>query len=366
MTQSVHASPFSSLEARLGARFIDVAGWSLPSGFGDLREEHRAARSSVAVIDRSACGRIKVTGKDRLDFLHRLCTQDLKTLVAPGRGAPAVFTNNKGRIVDLVSVFDLGDSLLLLTSPGARTGLTEWIRKYIVMDQVALTDITGEGGAFRVTGPLAPQVIRALTDVPASAIEPHRALGIVIGGIEATVMGEEAGPRPTFQVIADAPAASELFHMAVSAARALHGGPAGEEARNIMRIEDGLPEGSAELTEDYNPWEARLDGAISLTKGCYLGQEVVARLNTYDKVSKRLVGFRMGEAQPPPAGSRILADGREAGTLTSAVRSLAAGETIGLGYIRIAHEEPGTEVEIVLPDQDGRIPARVTSLPVVP
>lgn len=217
-----------------------------------------------------------------------------------------------------------------------------------------------------MTGPLAPQVIRALTDVPASAIEPHRALGIVIGGIEATVMGEEAGPRPTFQVIADAPAASELFHMAVSAARALHGGPAGEEARNIMRIEDGLPEGSAELTEDYNPWEARLDAAISLTKGCYLGQEVVARLNTYDKVSKRLVGFRMGEAQPPPAGSRILADGREAGTLTSAVRSLAAGETIGLGYIRIAHEEPGTEVEIVLPDQDGRIPARVTSLPVVP
>lgn len=363
----MHESPFRKIEESLDARWTERAGWRIPALYKDIRAEHDAARRVAAVIDRSPAGRIKVTGADRLSLLHRLCTQDINRLVVPGRGAPAVFTSAKGRIVDLVGVYDRGDSALLLTGDGRAPRLVEWIRKYVLADDVALTDITAEGGAFRVTGPRAPEVLRSLGEVPDEALGPDRITGLSLSGVETTLIGEVAGPRPSFLLMADRPVVADLFDAAASVARMMGGGPAGEEARQVLRVEDGLPEAEADLTEEYNPWEARLDRAISLNKGCYIGQEVVARLDTYEKVSRRLVGLRMGkEAAVPPAGSRLLSGKTEVGGLTSSVRSLALDETIGLGYVRIAHSEPCAELQVAPPEGGGTIPAVVTALPVVP
>jgi folate-binding protein YgfZ len=309
-----------------------------------------------------------VTGKDGLDLLHRLCTQDLTSHVTPGRGTSAVFTNNKGRIVDHALIFERGDSLLLISSPGRGSILSDWVRRYVLTEQVALTDISAEGGAFRVTGPRAASVLGALGGLPDLGSEPHRIAGVMIRGMETTAIVESAGARPSILLMGERPGVLDLFDAAVAEAVKAGGGPAGEQARQVLRVEDGLPEAGAELTEDANPWEARLDSSISLTKGCYVGQEVIARLNTYDKVSRTLVGLKMGRAVPPARGSTIRLGGRDVGVLTSAAESLAAAETIGLGYIREAHAEPGTAVRILpaVPPGGEGVPATVVALPVVP
>jgi hypothetical protein len=363
VTEAPRPTPFRRQQEALGATFAPTAGWLLPSDYGDPVAEDRSRRAAAAVVDRSAVGRIKVSGKDRLDFLQRLSTQDLKARLGPGHGAPTVFTTNKGRIVDLVTIYDLGETLLLLTSPSAREALPAWIRRYVLRDQVSLTDVSAEGAAFRIAGPQAPDVLRAIGAGAAAGLDRHGIAGLDPAGVGTAVIVEAAGPWPSFLLVADLPGAVELFAAAVEASRAVGGGPVGELVRTMGRIEDGIPEGGSELTEEFNPWEARLDEAISLSKGCYVGQEVVARLNTYDKVSRRLVGLRIGNAEPPAPGSKITVEGHESGVLTSSVRSFSAGETIGLGYIRVAHEAPGTEVLVGIAEGES-VPARVTALPV--
>jgi folate-binding protein YgfZ len=367
-------NPLGAIESGLGAEFTDRHGFAIPAHYGDAKREHAIARTKAAVIDRAEVGRIKVTGRDRVDLLHRLSTQNLKDKVAPGRGAWTVFTTNKGRIVDHAGIFDRGDSLLLLTSAARRESLPAWIRKYVLTDQVTLTDITSEGGAFRVTGPLAADVMKSLGDFPLAAIEPGGIIGVPLHGLETTIIGERAGERPSYLLIAEAPSVAELFDAAAAVARTLGGGAAGEIARNVLRIEDGLPEADFELTEDYNPWEARLDDAISLTKGCYIGQEVVARLNTYDKVSKRLAGWKLAEGEAIEldpsalAGAAIRFEGHDAGLVTSAARSFVTGGIIGLAYLRMSCSEPGTKIEIAQGEAGGPgapLAAVATSLTVV-
>jgi folate-binding protein YgfZ len=312
-----------------------------PAGAG-LAAEYRAAREAAILADRSRLGRLAFTGKDAADLLHRLSTNGIKDL-RPGQGTATVFTTSKGRILDLVEIYRLEDRLLALTGPGRARSLLEWIDRYTFREEVRGEDWSATHGTLGIFGARAARVVAALCGEEAAARPRHHPGRVDIGGAPAILARTYPLAGEGFHLTAEAksmPAIGERIRAAGGVT------PAGEECLELLRIEAGLPAHGRELTEEHNPWEARLHDAVSLSKGCYVGQEVIARLDTYDKVSRCLVRLRVEGGEAPPPGSILEAGGERTGILTSAAAVPGEGWIAALGYVREADAAAGTALTV--------------------
>lgn len=321
-----------------------------------IQREYNALTKAVALLDRSDIGRLSITGDDALDLIDRLSTNALQGL-EPGHGARTVLTSNKGRIVDVLFVLREADSLLVLTGPDNQDKVSGWIDFYTIIEDVAIRDVTSETAMFSLAGPDAPATVRALLGAQVEPPEIHEAASAMIGGVRATIIRTDFIGMPAYDLVVGQTDGPRLR----DALQETGAEPAGPEAMEALRVEMGIPAFGKELDESYNPLEAGLLHLISFTKGCYIGQEVVARLNTYDKVKKHLVGLRWNGDSPPEAGAPLLREGKQAGVATSAARSPRFTGGIGLGYVRKALATPGTE--LVMETTDGPKPVHVTALP---
>jgi folate-binding protein YgfZ len=363
-------TPLYGVQTRLGARFGDVEGWELPLAYAGARAEHAAARRGTAFFDRSHQGRLRLTGRKRLDLLHRLSTQDLRAL-APGQGARAAMLTDKGRLIDDLRVYVLDDHVLLVTSPGRAAALQRHIESLRFRDDVTVEEVTEATAMLLLAGPGAARLLAGATGdaALASALSGmprhhHRALmaaGAAVTAARASGLHDEA-----FRLIVAAGNAVAVWD-ALAEAGPLHGAtPAGEEAHEALRIERGVPRAGREITEEHNPLEARLDDAISWTKGCYIGQEVVARLDSRHKVSRLLCGLLLPEGTAGAArpGDTLEAPGRpgvSAGRVTSVAAPQVSGRALALAYVRQNLSSPGTVLTLAA---DGRgVPATVCDLP---
>jgi len=179
----------------------------------------------------------------------------------------------------------------------------------------------------------------------------------VIGEVQATIIRTDFIGDPAYDIVVSDTDGPQLRNTLLETGAE----PAGVDVTEALRVERGIPAFGKELGESYNPLEAGLMPLISFTKGCYIGQEVVARLNTYDKVQKSLVGLRWDGDSAVASGTRLLLDGKQAGVMTTAAMSPRIAGVIGLGYVRKAHATPGSE--LLLESPDGPTPVRVTTLP---
>ena len=336
-----------------------------PAGAIDssFEQEYQALNEGAALLDRSAVGRLSLTGQDALDLLNRLSTNELMTLEA-GQGAPTVLTSNKGRILDLLLVLRLADRLLVLTSPENRQKVADWIDFYTFVEDVTVRDVTEEEALLSVAGPGAGALLDELTGQAVSSLGLHRSIEASIGGVEATVARTDFVRLPGYDLVVAAAQRQQLWGDLIERGRGADLRPVGTETLEVARVEQGVPAYGAELSEDFNPLEAGLKEFISFTKGCYVGQEVVARLDTYDKVQKRLVGLRWDAEGNPTPGAKLVLDGKQVGVMTSAVRSPRMKAGIGLGYVRKTHVQPGTVLP--LETADGWIDVEVAELPFRP
>ena len=358
-------TPLYDFHRRYGTvAFGDVDGWQMPRVFENIKMEYLAAKGTVAVMDRSHDGRLRVSGSKRLDLLNRLTTNEVKSL-APGQGARTALLTDKGRLIDLLRVSAREDFLWLLTSPGNQTRVMDHIAGLRFRDDVSLEDVTSTTAMISLFGPQAAHLLGAaahahhLEDL---AVEGSREMEI--GGTLVTVIKSRGLATPGFDIIADAAGAPAVWQRLFAEGAPYGASPMGEEAWEMLRIECGIPRFGRELTEEHNPLEAGLADAISFKKGCYTGQEVIARLDSRQKVSRRLMGFWLEPGPVPPASSPIEAPGQggtPAGVLTSVAPSLDFRRVIGLGYVRNEHAAAGTRVAIV--DGDDRIGGVVTELP---
>jgi tRNA-modifying protein YgfZ len=304
--------------------------------------EYRAAGRGSVLIDRSDLGRLRVRGRDALDLLHRLTTNHLKALL-PGEGASAVFTTAKGRILDLVIVHRLADSLLCLTGAGRAGTIREWIERYTFREEVTTEDQTKSLATLGLFGAGAGRAVAALCGEEAAARPLHFTAEVRVGGTEALLARTWPLAGGGFHFTTDAGSVEDLRDRVLALGEDVVA--AGRECFELLRIEAGRPAAGRELTEDYNPWEARLDEAISLNKGCYVGQEVIARLHTYDKVSKRLMRLRIAAGAPPSTPATLRRGGEAIGTLTSA--ALVPGDgVVALGYVRDEEAIEGSGIEV--------------------
>ncbi|HET8945667.1 MAG TPA: hypothetical protein VFQ07_01685 [Candidatus Polarisedimenticolia bacterium] len=315
--------------------------------------DYRAAHDDAVLIEPWAVAALRVTGGDATDLLHRLSTNDLKA-IPEGGGAPTVFTTAKGRIVALVTVHRLPGALHLLVEADRAEALREWIDRYTFREDVKVEDRRATHTTLGLCGPRAGAIVAAA--FPRAAGLPRH------GAAEVEVDGAPALLVRTFPLAGDAwllnlpRAAGEAARARLTAAG--EGGllPASPETVEALRLEAGLPAAGRELTEEHNPWEARLDEAISLSKGCYVGQEVIARLNTYRKVARLLVRLESeseGSAAGPipfPPGAEVKAAGETIGAVTSsAVVPQGFNRVLALAYVRDEDAVPGKKVVVATP-----------------
>ncbi len=325
-----------SIQTNSGAIFEPDG--NIPLTFGNDSIAIESARIGIAIYDSSHWGKILVSDRDRLRFLHNQSTADFEGR-KPGEGCDTVFVTSTARTIDLASGLILDREVLLIVSPSRRKYLFDWLDRYIFFaDLVNLQDITDRTASFSIMGAECEHILTQLKcpDLTNSPLHSHQLL--MIDGLEVRiVVGTELG-LPGYRLIFEHNIAAPLWQKLTS----LGAIPLGENAWEVIRIQQGRPKPDAELTEDYNPLEVGLWQTISFTKGCYIGQETIARLNTYKGVKQYLWGIKL--AAPVAVGTPLTIAGEKVGVLTS--YSEHEGEMFGLAYVRAKAGSVGLQVSL--------------------
>ena len=304
-------------------------------------------------------GRILLTGADRRSYLQGLLTNDIEAL-QPGTGCYAAMLTAQGRMLTDMRVLELGDAVLLDVPATVTTAIRDHLDRFVFSEDVQVEDVTASRAEIGLYGPAALDVlVKAGMTATAPAALFDSALASIGGSNVLIVRSSEAGTAGYDLVI-------DVGHVGAVATALLAGGAvrASETDAETVRIESGRPRFAHDMDADTIPLEAGIeDRAISRSKGCYVGQEVIVRVQDrgHGRVAKRLVGLAFdASAAVPPAGAPIAAGDREIGRITSAAWSPALARPIALGYVHRDFVEPGTSVAV-----QGAT-ASVTALPFVP
>ena len=333
--------------AACGAVLADDRGVELPRHFGDPAAEYAALREQAALLDLGFRTLIRVVGADRVAFLQGMLTADVAAL-APGGGCPALLLTIQGRVTADVRVAALADALLLDVDVRARDALVAALEKLIIADDVTLEPPAEPVTLLGLEGPAAAQLLGPdAAALPAWAHTTTAIAGVTVRALRAS---EVRGPG--FVLHVPAAAATEVWSaLATAGAR-----PCGMEALEGRRIEVGVPRIGLDMDGSTLALEVPVEEAISQTKGCYLGQEVVARGTARGHVNRRLMGLVFAGAAPAP-GAALLHDGKTVGRVTSVAHAFGLGAPAGLGFVRREHWEPGTVLAA------GSVTARVARWP---
>lgn len=315
-----------------------------------------AAMQTCAWIERPGTSVVDVIGTDSLDLLHRLSTNEL-TRVPVGSGKLTVLLTDKARIIDVVAVLVTATGVRLIGSANTADQIVRWMRTYIITDDAKPRNTTEAWSVFDVMGPRAADVTTELTGVVASTIPMADWFTAEVNGIPVMVVRVPALSELTYRFLVPSVHA-QTFRMDVLGSNTMVPELTPEDY-TYLRVRAGMGESGAEWTDSYNPLEAGLLHLTSFTKGCYLGQEVIARLDSYNKVKQRLMGFE-GSIDLLNGGT-IIVDEVVVGTLTTVVPSQREGRALAIGYIRNEHAHEGSKV--VVRSQAGDYAATLRRLP---
>jgi folate-binding protein YgfZ len=348
----------------LGARFADVNGAEVVADYGDSPAEHVALRETAGVLDLSFRGRLCVTGADRQTFLHGQVTNDVKGLT-PGTGCYAALITAKGKMQSDLNIWCLADELLLDFELGLSEAIAQRLDKYIIAADVQIVDAAPAYGLLSVQGPQAETVVRALGLAWEVPLEPNRFSTVTDPTLgQLYLMRQPRTGTGGFDMFVPTAAQGAVADKLITAATLLGGRACGWDALERARIEAGIPRYGADMDERNLPPEAGLEArAISYAKGCYIGQEVLARIRTYGQVAKTLRGLRLADGLKnlPIKGDKLFQDGKEVGYITSAIFSPTFQTNLALGYVRREANQIGNE--LTLRTVEGESHARIVELP---
>jgi aminomethyltransferase len=343
-------SRFHDQHLKLGATFREVTGWDMPAHYGDPAAEHRAVRSGVGIADLSHRGKLRVIGEDRVKWLQSVISNDILPLKA-GQGIYSAFLTHKGKMLSYFRVYVLPDSLMLEDVGEIGETTFQALRKFLLYGTKAkMESLTESYTHLLISGPKALELVKAAFGMEASGLKPLEFLTQDDAGRPALMIRtEETGETDIEIVMLSEPSEclNETWTRVWAAGKPLGAVPFGTEARESLRIEAGLPKAGVELTEEIVPPEANLEGkAFSLSKGCYPGQEVVARMDTYGMIRRRLVGLKLKDSVVPPRGAKLFSGDREVGWVSSSAHSPSLGSSIALGFPLRDFAKPGTALTV--------------------
>jgi len=336
------------IQTKAGAILTEDA--KVPVSFGNDRAGLNAATTAVVLCDRSNWGLIKLTGDDRLRFLHNQTTNNIESLKS-GSGCDTIFVNSTGRTIDLAAVYLTEDAILVLVSPNRRQQLMQWMDRYLFpMDKVELADISDSFAIFTLIGPQSDDIVQKLSLETILGQPEASHSQIEIGDVLLTVAVGNGLGLAGYNFIVPIDKSAEIWSKITEAGAK----PIGDRVWEQLRVIQGRPASDRELTEEYNPLEAGLMGAISFEKGCYIGQETIARLNTYQGVKQRLWGVKLDREISP--GAIVTLEEAKVGKLTS-IAEIEDGVFRGLVYVKTKAATAGQKVTV------GETSAELISLP---
>jgi len=328
-------------------------------------DSYQAARRHAALIDRTDRGRIVVSGADRGTYLQGLLTNDIQALRA-GQGCYSAYLTPQGRMIADMYVYELGDVLLLTTIDEVKDAVLFKLDQFVFTEDVQLGDVTASFAQFAIVGPQAAHVVASvigsLSESALAEMPEHGNARVDWRGTAAIITRTTDAGEAGYDVYVET-AQAEALKAAVADAGVL---PLDAALAEAIRIEAGVPAFHRDMDEETIPLEAGIEArAISFTKGCYVGQEVIVRVlhRGHGRVARKLVGLRIDGDRVPAAGATIQAGsddaGREVGRVTSSTWSPALNQPIALGYVHRDFVEPGTALTV------DSAAAKVATLPFV-
>jgi len=357
-------SPLDEMHARLEATMVERDGWSVPVSFGDPLLEYAAVREGGSgLIDLSSRGRISVSGSEAIQFLNGLITNDMKTLSVDS-WMQAAFPNVQGRLIASVRVVRLQDKMtgkavcpafLIDTEAATHERVLKTIERFTLAGDFHVSDMTRQTALISVQGKSSAAVVRAALGEEAASLginESKQVEAVTIWRVSHTGVSG-------FDLMVNAAEAAGVW------SRLEHAGarPVGQQAFEVLRIEAGDPAYGIDMDETNVVTES-LDEAVSYTKGCYIGQEIIARIKYRGHVAKKLSGIEFQtRVQVEPGAAINSSDGKEIGRVTSATYSYHLGRTIALGYLKYDYTAPETKVAVI--SGVAEFPGAVTDLPFV-
>src|SRR5271163_710520 len=353
-----------------GATLASYHDCTLPEQFTSFSAEYRAAREAVAIFDTNWHTIVALTGPDRVRYLNAIVSNDVKSL-GEGRGTLALLLNPQGHILAELEIYALQDKLLVLSHASVRERTVATLDKFIIMDDVTLSDVTEQFGSFALEGPRAGTVIAEACGLALEGFSEHAIAEVQIDGVACHLIRHSHFGFPGAEIIAPHAHLGLLWRNLHASVIAQHGAAIGMRAVNALRLEAGIPCFPDDFNDTVIPHEAALEAThISFSKGCYTGQEIVERVRSRGQVNRRRVQLKFSTVEPPapltrlyahdtepqtaerktppPAGASVraaesaAAETKEVGIITSSAFSPAANAAIGMAYVRREHNAPGT------------------------
>ncbi|MCP9496151.1 MAG: aminomethyltransferase family protein [Pyrinomonadaceae bacterium MAG19_C2-C3] len=361
-TTAPNRLPLHLAHERHGAIMHARGGWIVPAHYGDTLAEYKAVRDehAAALFDLSSRARLEVSGAEAVQFLNGMITNDIATLET-GAWMFAAFPNVQGRLIAMARVLCTAPNTFLfdLEAPTHETILKN-LTRFTFAGDFHLTDRTHDTVCLSVQGAHANGAVDHVLGVEAASLEPYRGGRFTFQDLTFTIMRATHTGEDGFDIFIDAASASVLFDRLIDAG--VH--PAGYDALEILRIEAGIPRHGTDINDSNIVLEAGNTEAVSFTKGCYIGQEIIARIHWRGHVAKQLAGIQLASAVPLEPDTKLYSaiDDKEAGRITSVAISPALGRTVALAIVKYAYLAPDTQL-VIKHDNGTMIPARVVKLP---
>lgn len=355
--------------ARLGASFREEDGWKVPAHYGNPKSEYDAVRETGAgLIDLSARGRIRVNGTEAIMFLNGLLTNDMKTL-AEDRWMHAVFPTVQGRLIAAVRVLRLKDDLsgkqpvpqfLLDTENTTHQSVLRTIERFTMAGDFRVWDVSEETTLLTIQGKGASSILAALFKSGIRELARDGVREIQWQAEPVLLMRATHTAEDGFDLFVTNEVAPSLLATLIEAGAQ----PAGHEALETLRIEAGIARHGRDMDETNVVTETNLDDAVSFTKGCYIGQEIIIRIKHRGHVAKKLTGIKLDSHHTILPGAVVKStDNKEIGRITSATYSPRLAETIALSYVRYEYLANGSEVKVMA--EKGEAAGTVQELPFI-
>src|SRR5258707_8663188 len=313
----------------------------------------------AALIDLSARGRILISGSEAVMFLNGLITNDMKTL-EPNSWMPAVFPNVQGRLLAAVRVIHRDDGFLIDTENATRDTVVKLLERFTLAGDFRLADLTQDTAQLSIQGAHAPETMAAIFGETFANLSRDAVASVDRQGKQVTIIRATHTAEDGFDLFVDATEAETLRDSFIKAGVQ----PIGDDTVETLRLEAGIARYGVDMDETNVVTETNLDDAVSFTKGCYIGQEIIARIKYRGHVAKKLAGLILEGEGSVESGAKIFsADDKEIGRVTSAGFSPRLARTIALGYVKYDYLEPRTSVKVVVSEK--LIAAKVTELPFI-
>jgi len=313
----------------------------IPFTYANTTEEYWTIKKAVGLADISHLGRLRITGKDRVSFLNGLLTNDISQL-KENKGQRSALLNSKARVLADLHLYAQPDGLLIDTGESPASHVKEILDRFIITEDVQIQDSSQDLVQLTVQGPRSSQVVKEVLGPEAQDLKQleQKTLG------PSTIIARDRTGQTGYDIILPALEAAPVWHGFLLNGGDLGLNPVGSQALEILRLEAGYPKYATDIDENTIILEAGFKDAINFNKGCYLGQEVVARATHIGRVNKQLVGLEVETKDSVSPRSKLMSDGREAGFITSAAFSPGLGRVASLGYANREFAKEGTRVNV--------------------